>query len=137
MTKNTKNEHLTEQWKKGQLEGFRWYYVKFKTGEIDICWLIEWSNDELGTGGQYFDGIKEENILEILSPVPSYEEWQKLKSEYEAECKRADELEDLYWKEVEKNKKLKDLLKECREKLNSCCPVLYSNLIKQIDEVLK
>ena len=41
----------------------------------------------------------------------------QLKSEYEKECKRADELEDSYWKEVEKNKKLKELLKECCDEI--------------------
>lgn len=41
----------------------------------------------------------------------------QLKSEYEKECKRADELEDSYWKEVEKNKKLKELLKECESSI--------------------
>lgn len=85
------SQHLTEQWRNGQLESFRWYYVKFKTGEIDICWLTEWSNDELGTGGQYFDGIEDSNILEVLAPVPSYEEWQKTfhyasKYEHESTC---------------------------------------------------
>ncbi len=84
---------LTEQWKKGQLKGFRWYYVKFKTGEIDSCFLTEWS-DELGTGGQYFEGIEEENILEVLAPVPSYEEWQA---------------------KLEENTKLKELLKKHRD----------------------
>lgn len=93
---------LTEQWKKGQLKGFKWYYVKFKTGEIDICWLTEWSNDELGTGGQYFDGIKEENILQVIAPVPSYEEWQALNGNMDsvmqtnqALCKKLAKLKDL------------------------------------------
>ena len=120
MTVNNKIQaNLTKQWKKGQLESFKWYYVKFKTGDIDICWLSEWNNDELGTGGQYFDGIKEENILEVLAPVPSYEEWQaklnenaRLKTEYEKECRRADELEDSYWKAERENTELKELLKE-------------------------
>ena len=42
---------LTEQWEKGKLEAFKWYYIKFKTGGTDIGWFTEWSNDELGTGG--------------------------------------------------------------------------------------
>lgn len=69
----------------------------------------------------------------------------RLKSEYKAECKRSDELEDSYWKEVDKNKKLKDLLKECRPYI-----ALYTennkhigftpetaNLLQRIKEVLK
>ena len=95
--------NLTEKWKNWQLKGFKWYYVKFKTGEIDICWLTEWSNDELGTGGQYFDGIKDENILEVLAEVPSYEQWKMV---YKTEFKL-----------LEQVVKLKELLHENRQKM--------------------
>lgn len=133
MTKSQKtiSEHLTEQWKKEQLEGFRWYYVKFKTGKIDICWLTEWSNDELGTGGQYFDGIKEENIAEVLAEVPSYDGWRnmvncaceehkanielikenaKLKEEVSRESYKVSEAYCLV-------EELKELLKECESSI--------------------
>lgn len=100
-----KTNNLTEQWKNEQLESFRWYYVKFKTGEIDICWLTEWSNDELGTGGQYFDGIEDKNILEVLAPVPSYEDWQGLNMNCEF-------IHKCYEGAKEKNKQLEDELKQ-------------------------
>ena len=37
----------------------------------------------------------------------------------------------------EENIKLRKLLKDSRKKLHDCCPVLYGNLINQIDEVIK
>lgn len=131
---------LTDKWKKGQLKGFRWYYVKFKTGEIDSCWLTEWS-DELGAGGQYFDGIKEENIVEVLAPVPSYEELQNIN-------KSVNDLMASNIKLVEENTKLKELLKECRECVDENQEFSKSigrnriqprnkGLLKRIDEVLK
>lgn len=119
MTKsqNTTSEQLTEQWKKWQLESFRWYYVKFKTGKIDNCWLTEWSNDELGTGGQYFDGIEDKNILEVLTTVPSYEEWQvkleeneQLKEELSRESYKVSEAYCFV-------DELKGLLKECESSI--------------------
>lgn len=109
------SKELTEQCKNCQLESFRSYYVKFKTGEIEICWLTEWSNDELGTGGQYFDGIKEENILEVLSPVPTFEEWKELKEFADYSIHNRDELTKQinFW--MQENTKLKELLKECKD----------------------
>lgn len=125
-----KDLSLTEQWKKWQLESFRWYYVKFKTGDIDICWLTEWSNDELGTGGQYFDGIKDENILEVLAPVPSYDECMIMK-----DCAKA------VFEAAQRETILKELLKECQILLKYLPIDDYDNkgliLDEKIDEVLK
>ena len=61
---------LTEQWKKGELpDGF--YYVYLKHLEMfDIA------------GSSTLSGILErgnEDSTEVLAPVPSYEEWQKMK----------------------------------------------------------
>lgn len=116
---NELSVNLTEKWKNGQLEGFKWYYVKFKTGDIDICWLTEWSNDELRTGGQYFDGIEDEKVLEILAPVPSYDEWKNtthaLEADHEAikmQDKTIDRLVDSGKQRSYENTKLKDLLKD-------------------------
>ena len=135
----------TEQWKNCQLEGFRWYYLKFKTGEIDICWLTEWSNDELGTGGQYFDGIKEENILEVLAPVPTFDEWKQLKIENKQLEKFCEEFNAL--NVSEENTKLKELLKEIRSKIKTVydfdtreftnCAEYDNDLLTKIDEALK
>lgn len=110
---------LTEKWMKGELEIDRNYYLRLKNGRTEIqlfvgAFLMEEGNE----------------VEEVLAEVPTYEEYLSLTyakeedegiiAEYEAE-----------------NTKLKELLKDAREKLHSCCPVLYSNLINQIDEVLK
>ena len=75
---------LTEQWKKGKLEsGFYYVYLKY----LDMF--------DITTSSTLF-GILErgnENCLEILAAVPSYEEWQAKDKE---------------------NKHLKELLKECK-----------------------
>lgn len=53
-------------------------------------------------------GIKKENE-EISFQL------KNCKEEYEKECRRADELEDSYWKAEKENAKLKALLKECKQ----------------------
>ena len=101
---------LTEQWKKGKLpsrdDDHLWlaYYIRHKDGYIhaDSLWRGHW-------------GVADRNsIKEILSPVPSYEEWQQLK----------------------------DMLYKCREKLDRLdygCEVWARELtgfIEEIDNVL-
>ena len=126
---------LTEQWKKGKLTS-GWYWCKCYNEETKLIYYDGdcFELDDPETKNYYFFLKKDGAEIAILAKVPSYEEYQKLKesraelnsdiadkayenamlkSEYEKECHRADELEDSYWKEVEKNKKLKELLKEC------------------------
>ena len=76
-SQNTKNEQLTEQWKKGELpEGH--YYVK--DGENMIAEYLDgyfYNNGEPMTS---FNG----GVDSVLEKVPSYKEWQaKLKEELE------------------------------------------------------
>ena len=154
--------NLTEQFKKGELpEG--WYYVK-KNGEIE---MLEYN---CGVFLSVDVPLDEDEISEVLAEVPTYEEWQQLKefadysihnrdeltrqinfwmeentqlkSEYEKECHRADELEDSYWKAEDENIRLKYVLKECREILSN--QKMYGigtsrirNAVILIDEVLK
>lgn len=59
---------LTEQWKNGELPRGQ-YWVKEKGGKI-----AEW---EIGGEGIIIE--TKPKIDEVLAPVPSYEEWQKLK----------------------------------------------------------
>ena len=84
---------LTEQWKKGELpEG--WYWVKNVTWSECINMLYNWSDT-------FLDGdvpVDNDKIIEVLAPVPSYEEYlsltyakeedEKIIAEYEAENKR-------------------------------------------------
>lgn len=60
-------------------------------------------------------------IEEVLAPVPSYEEWQKLKEFADYSLHNRDELirqmnlwSELYLKKAKENQQLKELLKECK-----------------------
>lgn len=59
----------------------------------------------------------------------------QLKTEYEKECHRADELEDSYWKAEKINAQLKELLKEVLRHELSLKEI--SELTRKISEVLK
>ena len=153
MTKspNTKNEQqkdlcitseqLTEQWKQGKLpEG--WYYIKIAdTVFIDF---IE---------GKVYK--KNEYIVEVLAPVPTFEEWkasekynkhlEEVIKVYERKDKQATETSIAYNELLEENTKLKELLKECRPYFNALVekrlkleyiPQVYE-LITKINEALK
>ena len=104
---------LTEQLKKGKIEsGF--YYVYLKHLRLF----------DIATSSTLF-GILErgnENCLEVLAPVPSYEEWKELKEASDGLSKlmfkslmnrfvKADEERERL---AEENQKLKELLKECK-----------------------
>lgn len=73
-------------------------------------------------------GIKKENE-EISFQL------KNCKEEYEKECRRADELEDSYWKAEKENKKLKELLKEVNDYLPEF--EIPMNILAKIDEALK
>ena len=93
---------LTEQWKNGELkEG--WYYIELNEPFDKIHKDISYYS--LGS----FDIEVDSNyIIEVLAPVPSYEEY----------------------------KKLKELLKECRETIETSVWGNCSALTDQIDEVI-
>ena len=68
------SKELTEQWRNGTLEE-GWYYVHLKSewGGID-CTTINYC-DEDGVFEEYPD----EDIKEVLEPVPTYAEFKNLK----------------------------------------------------------
>ena len=78
VAKNVANENsqdLTEQWKKGELpEGH--YYIKTRS-EINIDEYIQWYKDHGIPSEKSFAYF---NVQQVLAEVPSYEEWQDLKS---------------------------------------------------------
>lgn len=151
-----KDLSLTEQWKKGELPNGM-YYIEFKDGDIvkDVYAFGSWGN------------INEHFLKQVLAPVPSYQEYlalqsdslakneaveinaeleaqnEQLKSEYEKECHRADELEDSYWKAEKDNQKLKELLESTLSWLSDCSKLRggryaqLQNLKRKINEVLK
>ena len=108
---------LTEKWKNGELENGM-YYMENTSGII-------------GRVG-HSKAFPCYNVKQILAPVPSYEEWQKLNGGYDWLTLRNKALED-------ENDKLKELLKECRYIFDECFSpsVKFGVLYKEIDEVLK
>ena len=149
MTKsqNTKNEQLTEQWKKGELpEGF--YYVS-DGAEITIDYYL----------CDYWERHFDSDVTEVLAPVPSYDEWiqkcevvknllernetlvkngkqrchenTKLKEEVSRESYKVSEAYCLV-------EELKGLLEECRDVMNQrILSAEEYKLLTKIDEVLK
>ena len=96
---------LTEQWKKGKLEsGFYYVYLKYLR-MFDIA-----------TSSTLF-GILErgnENCLEILAPVPSYEQWQEYVKANDSIFSVVKMLNKDNYQLEKENKQLKELLKECK-----------------------
>lgn len=94
---------LTEQWKKGELLS-GWYYTKLWKG----CNVIDKFIDN------QFLRYDDSDIVEVLAPVPSYQEWQRIlhyagKYEYEYTSCVMD-----YENLKQENQRLKDLLKGCQ-----------------------
>ena len=76
---------LTEQWKKGELkEGD--YYIKRRNGYLLY--------DNIDTQGVWRNSI-DEDIEEVLAPVPSFEEWQKMKEQRDACAWALDKIGDV------------------------------------------
>lgn len=100
----TKVQDLTEQWEKGELEVDQYYYVKYADGSVEI---------QLYVGG--FLMRTDNKVVEVLVPVPSYEEWKTVfncANKYEVEyIECANDYENV----KKENQQLKELLKECRE----------------------
>ena len=91
---------LTEQWNKGKLpEGD--YYIKRRNGYLPY--------DNIDSRGVWRNSI-DEDIVEVLAPVPSYDEWQELSKQRNQLIR---DVKDLAYIQ-EENQQLKELLKECR-----------------------
>lgn len=91
---------LTEQWNKGKLpEGD--YYIKRRNGYLPY--------DNIDSRGVWRNSI-DEDIVEVLAPVPSYDEWQELSKQRNQLIR---DVKDLAYIQ-EENQRLKWLLKECK-----------------------
>ena len=71
---------LNEEWKAGELEDGDYY---IKTSGVIIPMYFD---------GHYFEGADDEDIQEVLAPVPSYEEWQAKDKENQKLKERNDSL---------------------------------------------
>jgi hypothetical protein len=90
---------LTEKWRKGELKA-GWYYVLLFSNEeyitfIDGNWVVD-------------DRLIGADIKQILTPIPSCEEYNRLK---EVERKKG-KLVNVNYKIKQENQQLKTLLKE-------------------------
>lgn len=65
---------LTEKWKKGELKGGL-YYIRNKAHSIKFNQMAFYM---VYGEVSYWTNCKDEEVEEILAPVPSYEEWQSL-----------------------------------------------------------
>ena len=88
---------LTDKWKKGELELDKNYYIKLEDGTIEI---------QMYVGG--FLCNENNQVDEVLAPVPSYEEYLSLTYAKEED-------EGLIAEYEAENAKLKKLLKECKD----------------------
>ena len=89
---------LTEQWKKGELELGK-YYIKTIYGGV-----VEDTHIRTKVG-RVWNNYQNDEIIEVLAPVPSYEEWQAKEEENKNLYKMLDVL----------NMQLNSLLKEDKE----------------------
>ena len=116
--------NLTEQWKRGELQN-NWYYIRTPNG------IEKWEYIKQSHGFGYYET---EWVLEVLAPVPSYEEWQQMK----AFCEEFNALNV-----AQENQKLKELLRECRDLIEwykTDCGYKdkpTESVLTKIDEVLK
>lgn len=99
--------NLTGQWDKGELpEGD--YYIKRRNGDTLY--------DNIDSRGVWRNSI-DEDIVEVLAEVPSYEEWQA---------------------KLEENKQIKVLLGRANDIIKTGIVTKFdANITQQIDEVLK
>lgn len=110
--------NLTEQWKKGELPS-GWYWVEGSRAEGIYAYTAEYLNNM----------YRPRNSERIVEQVPSYNEWDKLNNachnlEKETACLTVDIV------------KLKELLKECRDKWVCYKPYDRDQLLKRIDKIL-
>lgn len=93
--------NLTEQWNKGKLpEGD--YYIKRRNGFLPY--------DNIDSYGVWRNSI-DEDIIEVLAPVPSYEQWQEYKDANDSMFDTIKMLNKDNYKLEKENTQLKNLLK--------------------------
>ena len=131
MTKsqNTKNEQLTEQWKKGELP-LGWYYVKYKNDKIEVAENIKWFDC-----GGWCDNrfLHSKNISGVIAPVPSYDEWKAAQEQLHKEGIWYTEIS--HKKVLKENAQLKELLEEVKDYLPEFETLM--DILAKIDEALR
>ena len=102
---------LTEQWREGTLEQ-RYYYVKyFGNGQKPFV-EIELKNFLLD-----LVKVKDKDKIEVLAPVPSYDEYKELVSNSDKLEKRLEVSEKEHYRTLEQLRIATGALRETKEKL--------------------
>lgn len=96
--------NLTEKWGKGELPDGD-YYIKRRNGSTLY--------DNIDSRGVWRNSI-DEDIIEVLAEVPSFEQWQEYKEANDSMFDTIKMLNKDNYKLEAENTKLKDLLKECK-----------------------
>lgn len=124
---------LTEQWNKGKLpEGD--YYIKRRNGYLLY--------DNIDTQGVWRNSI-DEDIVEVIAPVPSYKEWQKL-HQYTRNCveeikilrEQLDVKNGMVDALLLENQQLKELLRECESVIRFENEYENEKLLTKIDNAI-
>lgn len=82
MTENEQKseKNLTEQWENGELERGKKYWCKLTDGTSEICYLWLQTNHFTFLTGYQSRCLPDEDIAEVLAPVPSYEKYKCLET---------------------------------------------------------
>ena len=88
-------EELTEDWKAGKL-ATNWYYLKLESGEIEL------QSNNIGGFIMSIDN----NVVQVLAPVPSYDEYRAMQERIADDGKTIEELSERYRKTKENETRL-------------------------------
>ena len=153
-------EELTEDWKAGKLDWNKFYYIKLTSGEICIdyahgAYFIKGKPQEIT-----MDYTTDNDVKQILAPVPDYEEFESLRKTANGVKYVSDKcwektkalegnvtmFKSLFRQYLEREKEIENLralLKECEEYLSDVDTYFNKNadeaalLLTRINEVLK
>lgn len=135
-------EELTEDWKVGKLDWNKFYYIKLTSGEI----CIDYANGAYFVNGKpqeiTMDYTTDEDVKQILAPVPSYDEYKAIQeelAELKEKIKKREELIQCLGSNIDEldvkksvliieNNKLRGLLKECKEELEYHSELIFCEL---------
>lgn len=154
------SEELTEDWKAGKLDWNKFYYIKLTSGEICIdyahgAYFIKGKPQEIT-----MDYTTDNDVKQILAPVPDYEEFESLRKTANGVKYVSDKcwektkalegnvtmFKSLFRQYLEREKEIENLralLKECKEYLSDVDTYFNKNadeaalLLTKIDEVLE
>lgn len=109
------DNNLTEQMHKGELP-YAEYYIKLGGGE--------YTNDVWDVGGWQSFNKKGDVVVEVLAPVPSYDEWKNFVDANTSLFDTVKMLEKDNFRLEKQNAELKDTIEALKSELKEVCDVL-------------